>query len=366
MEERPQGDVAHDAGEEGQGLTDADGPRPAELVLPDFTPARGRIPAFNRDGAEDDASSQGMDPVAEVVVIGEVVDQAFESAGGRQVRAAEHHHGAQGEALLDQGPRLQDLAPEVRIDRDGFTPQGGSDGVGEPIEAIHEANGWIGHGLGQLLQEIGWGDDVGITDDEVIVPGLGRQDGEFGDLGVGTGKIRAQNQSGIGVWMVFQQLADDSAGRIVRGADREKALHRAWVILSKPADEALAQVGISALDGLEEADGGVVAWTGDPLVQGKAAGGDELPRLDGTGECSQACGDPEEEHVDGGFEGGPSRRCGRDRKLGASDRAPTLAGDVFAAAGIGLAAAARSKKGGHHGDEDEETLHDVEDSEDGV
>ncbi len=366
MEKRPERDVAHDAGEERQRLADADGSGPAELVLPDFAPTRRRVPAVDRNGAGDDAAPEGMDPLAELVVVGQVVDQSFESARGRQILAPNHHHGAEGEALLEEGPRLQDLTPEVRVDGHGFTPEGGGDRIGEPIEAIHQSDGRVGHGAGQLLEKVGWREDIGVTHDEVIVSGLCCEDGELGDLGVGAGETRAEHESGVGLRVIGEELPDDFAGGVLRGGNGEQKLHRARVVLLQPAREAFAEVRISALDGLEEADGGVMARGRDPPMERKAEGSDELPGLDGTGKRSQSGGGPEEQHVDGCEEevAGWWPGGGRDLPGVGSDRTPSLARDVFAAAGIGLAAAARGEECGRHGDEDEKTLHGGEDSED--
>ena len=213
-------------------MADADGAGPAELVLPDFAPTCRRFPAFDGDGARNDAAPECMDPVAELVVVGKVVDQTFESAGCRKVLAPHHHHGAQGEALLEEAPRLQDLTPEVGVDGHGFTPEGGRHGIGEPVEAIHQSDGRVGHGASQLLEEVGWREDIGVTHDEEIVPGLCGEDGELGDLGVGAGETRAEHESGVRTGVIGEELSDDFAGGILEGGNGKQKLHRARVVLS--------------------------------------------------------------------------------------------------------------------------------------
>ena len=79
---------------------------------------------------------------------------------------------------------------------------------------------------------------------------------------------------------------------------------------------------ISALDGLEEADGGVMAPGRDPLMEREAPGGNELPGLDGASERSQCGGDPEEQHVGGCEEEVAGRVVWTRRGLGQTGRHP--------------------------------------------
>ena len=86
-------------------------------------------------------------------------------------------------------------------------------------------------------------------------------------------------------------------------------------------------------------------------MERKPPGGDPLPPLDDGSNGSEASGGPIKQHVDCG-----DGRVEEGRSGDRLDRAPTLARDVFAASGVGLAASGE-KGGSDDGEQEEDALH---------
>ena len=81
------------------------------------------------------------DAVAQLVIIGQAVHQGSEAADLLELLAAGGHDRTEGEVEGLKAPRLQDLTPEVGIDRDGFPLHRQGRGVGQAIEAAYQAAG---------------------------------------------------------------------------------------------------------------------------------------------------------------------------------------------------------------------------------
>ncbi len=65
------------------------------------------------------------------------------------------------------------MAPEVGVDGDGLPAEGEGGGIGEAIEAAHEAGGGLGQEGGELLQEVGRNGGIGVADDDEGMAGEG-------------------------------------------------------------------------------------------------------------------------------------------------------------------------------------------------
>lgn len=185
MDQRPERGVAEDREEVGKGLADADGPVPSELMGPCGGPACRGCPAVHRHGAEDDPAAEGMDTLAELVVVREMVDEAAKPADRCDVGFADGHDGTEGEGLLLERPGLKDLTPEVCVDPDSLAAQGRGGWVGESIETVHEPDPGILKRGNDLAEQIRRCEHVGIADHQDRVLREGFEVGEFGDLGVG-------------------------------------------------------------------------------------------------------------------------------------------------------------------------------------
>jgi hypothetical protein len=68
--------------------------------------------------------------VAQLVIIGQAVHQGSEAADLRELLAAGSHDRAEGEVEGLEAARLQDLTPEVGIDRVGFPLHRQGGGIG--------------------------------------------------------------------------------------------------------------------------------------------------------------------------------------------------------------------------------------------
>ncbi len=300
MDQGPERGVAEDREEVGEGLADADGPVPSELVGPGSCPARRRSPAVDRYGAENDLPAEGMDALAELVVVRQMVDQAAKPADGCDVGLADGHHRPQGEPLFLKGTRLEDLTPEVRIDPDSLAAQGRGRRVGEPVETVHQPDRGILERRNDLSEEIRRCEHVGIADHEDRVLGEGFEMGKFCDLGVGTGVLRTEHEARFPSRMPGEDMADDLAGWVIGGMDGEEAFDGTWVILGEPAFQAGGEMWVGIADRLQQGDRWAPWVDGGSTMEGEALGCDPLPCLNHGSDGRKASGGPVEQHVDNG------------------------------------------------------------------
>src|SRR5262245_16170909 len=112
-EQRPERGVAEDAEEIRQRLTNTDGPRPTELMPPDFKPVFWRFPALDDHRREDNASALPGDQIAELIIVGQKIDKSFETANGFEAPACGGHHRAQRKIQRFEASRLEHLIPKI-------------------------------------------------------------------------------------------------------------------------------------------------------------------------------------------------------------------------------------------------------------
>lgn len=298
MDQGPERGVAEDREEVGKGLADADGPVPSELVGPCGCPVRRGSPAVDRHSAENDLPAEGMDALAELVIIRQMVDQAAKSADGFDVGFPDGYYRPEGERLFLQGTRLKDLTPEVRVDPDRLAAQGSGCRVGKPIEAVHEPDPGILKWRNDLAEEIGRGEDVGVADHEDRVLGERLEVGELGDLGVRACLLRTEHEAGFPFRMPGEDLADDLAGRVIGGMDGEEAFDGTWVILGEPAFQAGGEMWVGIPDRLQQGDRWAPWGDGGSTMEGEALGCDPLPCLNHGSDGRKASGGPIEQHVE--------------------------------------------------------------------
>src|ERR1017187_8121342 len=89
--ERPKSRVAQDAEEIWHGLAYANGPRPAELMLPDIGPAHRRRPAFRHDRRQGNRVAVACDAIAQLIVVRQTIHQPGEPADLLKMPAARGH-----------------------------------------------------------------------------------------------------------------------------------------------------------------------------------------------------------------------------------------------------------------------------------
>ncbi len=280
-ERGPEHGVAEDARGVGQGFAGADGARPAELMRPDLAPVHRRRQAIHDDGTKGDAlAGDSHDAVAELKIIGEIICERFEAADFFKLRAAGDHDGAESEVERLEACALQDLTPEIGVDGDGLPMHRERRGIGEAIKTIHEPDFGIAQRSRDVQQKIGGHEDVGVADDGDVVFGAALQLDEAGDLAIDAQRLRAQDELGIGAGVFLEQLADDGAGRVVRGRHAEEYLGRRGVILGNPASQATEYVVIQALKRFEDGYGRGEGFIGYPAMERKAPCCNPLPYSD--------------------------------------------------------------------------------------
>jgi hypothetical protein len=78
--------------------------------------------------------------MAELVIVSQAIGQGFEAANMPELLASGGHDSSQRKIERLQSLGLQNLAPEIRIDGDGFPLHRECRGIGKTIETIHETN----------------------------------------------------------------------------------------------------------------------------------------------------------------------------------------------------------------------------------
>src|SRR6202049_605521 len=99
---------------------EAHGERPAHLMREGFSQRLPGIYDANRIRDQLDAVAMGRDAMAELVVVHEMIDQAFEAADFRKMFFRRGHRGAQGEIHAGCQPGANDARGEIRRVPDGF------------------------------------------------------------------------------------------------------------------------------------------------------------------------------------------------------------------------------------------------------
>jgi len=152
--QRPKGGVAEFAQEIGDGLRDADGSSPALLVVPDILPRFCCGAAFDDDRRNHDLSTCAGDLVSKLVIVGEVVGQRLKPADCFEGSSFHGHDCAHCEIEAPQRACLEDLAPKIGVDGEGFPAHAKVAHVGEAIKAIDQPDRLVAERLDDLSKKI--------------------------------------------------------------------------------------------------------------------------------------------------------------------------------------------------------------------
>ena len=172
--------------------------------------------------------------MADLKIVGETIDQRFESANLVQRFSSQKDGGAEREVERLQGLRLQDLAPEVGVDGHGFPLHGGGGGIAQAIKTMRQGNPFFAQWRHHVHQKIGGHAHVGVTDKDEIIYGGFFQLCQGGDFGVGAERFATDEQLRVRLRMAFEQFFDDFASGIGGVGHAEEELHRTGVLLIQP------------------------------------------------------------------------------------------------------------------------------------
>ena len=151
--------------------------------------------------------------------------------------------------------QLQDLAPEIGVDGDGFPAHRGRRRIGEPVKTIDQTDFFIPQRGDDVGQKIRRDAHVGVADEDQIVFRQPFELDKFGGLGVRAGEFSADDELRVAPWIFGDDFLNHFAGRIVRAGDAEKNLDWAGIILIEPASQRTGGGVVAALERLEQRDG---------------------------------------------------------------------------------------------------------------
>jgi hypothetical protein len=246
-------------------------------MLPDLRPVHRRVPTFHDDGAERDALAVLENALAKLVIVGQTIGEGFEAADFPKVFPAQQNRRAEGKVERLQGLRLQDLAPKIGVDGDGFPLHRGRGWIGKAVKAIHQADFFVAQRGDKIGEKIRRHAHVGVAYQNQIMSGARFKLGEFGNFGVCTERLAAEDELRVGVRIFLKKVFDDFADEIAGVGDAEEDLGLAGVILVEPALERFGGGGVAAFERFEDGNGGREICFGNPLVQREFLRGEKLP-----------------------------------------------------------------------------------------
>ena len=102
--------------------------------------------------------------MAELVIIRQTAGQRAEPANFIDQFPAREHDRAEGKIERLEAGGLQNLAPEIGVDGNGFTTHGGRHGICQPVKAIDQAIFGIAQRRGNVGEKIRRHAHIGIAD----------------------------------------------------------------------------------------------------------------------------------------------------------------------------------------------------------
>src|SRR5438477_7662068 len=125
---------------------------------------------------------------------------------------------------MSERARLQDLAPKIGIDGEGFPTHAKVAHVGEAIKAIDQADRLVAERLDNLGEKVWRCMDVGVAHDDAVVPGEALKLNESGDFCVCAVTFGADYELSIGFGTACDDFADHFTGGIIGRFDAEENL----------------------------------------------------------------------------------------------------------------------------------------------
>ena len=154
------------------------------------------------------------DAMAELVIIRQTVRQRGETADFSKRLSPDENRRAQRKIERLQALRLQHLAPEIGVDRDGFPAHRGRRRIGEPVKTIHERDFVLAERRDKAGEKIRRHAHVGVADENQIVRRELFQPRELGGLGVRARELFADDQLRADAGIFGNEPADDFANGI--------------------------------------------------------------------------------------------------------------------------------------------------------
>src|ERR1700677_2345721 len=111
-------------------------------MFPDFGPVHRRVPAFDNNRTERDTMAAPREMPSEHIIVRKTIGENIEAAESFQNVAAREHHGTQRKTQRLDVNGLQNLAPKIGVDGDGFPTHGGRRRISDPVKTIDEADFW--------------------------------------------------------------------------------------------------------------------------------------------------------------------------------------------------------------------------------
>ena len=155
------------------------------MMFPDVAPVHRRVPTFHDDGAKRNVMAIFGNTVAKLVIVRQTAGQRAEPADFFEQVAAREHDRAEGKVERLEAGGLQNLAPEIGVDGNGFTTHGGRHGIRQPVKTVDQAGFRIAQRRGKVGEKIRRHAHVGIADQNQRMFGQPFELNERGDLAVG-------------------------------------------------------------------------------------------------------------------------------------------------------------------------------------
>jgi len=251
---------------------------------------------FDHHRRDDDGTAVCDDALPELKVVRQMIHQGGEASNGFQILLSHGHGGTEGEVDRTQAPCLQDLGPEVRIDRDRLPAHRRGCRIGQEIKTIYQADRGIPQRIDHVGEKIRGHAHVGVADHHHFMAGVSLQLCERGHLGIGPEIFGTDHQFRVAAGMIRDQLAKQRAHRIIRRGHAEEKLDASRISQHEPALETVAGGGVGAILRLENGDRRGESGSADPRVQRESPADDPLPERNGEAEDGQAARQSNQRH----------------------------------------------------------------------
>ena len=110
-------------------------------MFPYCPPTHRRRKALNDECRKNHTVSVPGDAVAQLVVVSQAIDERLEAADLLKLPPRCNHDRATGKIDRLKTLSLQNLAPEIRINRNRFPAHRQCGRIGQAVEAVHQADG---------------------------------------------------------------------------------------------------------------------------------------------------------------------------------------------------------------------------------
>ncbi len=205
--------------------------RPAKLVAEQFAERSLRTAVNHDERRYRDAHAEAAHGFTDGVVVGERIEERFESADGGERVASKRDRRTEARPCNAEREADQHVRQEVIVDRHAREPRPRAVPRVAAVQACHAADTGPVERSNRSCQIIALDRDVAVGDDDHRVPRVLLQSDERGDLRVRARYTRIDDQSRVAAGSLGNETVDDLDRCIGRILHAEQYLHRSGIVL---------------------------------------------------------------------------------------------------------------------------------------